>query len=120
MKLIAQYDEKKELKLVSEDEARARKAEKDEMKAIVLAAYDRYPKKKGKRKGIDRLFIGKYKLKDLEEALKFAVCVDNYAAECNDTGRDYQYINHFDTFVTKWEDYLNYTPVVKKPEITVW
>jgi len=83
--------------------------EKNTIKAAVERSYEKYPRKVGKRLGLDRLLRGKYKL-TLDEAPKFDQAVENIAAKAQESGMEIKYIPHFSTFVTKWEDYLEYKP----------
>jgi len=83
--------------------------EKNTIKAAVERSYEKYPRKVGKRLGLDRLLRGKYKL-TLDEVPKFDQAVENIAAKAQESGMEIKYIPHFSTFVTKWEDYLEYKP----------
>lgn len=70
-------------------------------------AYDLYPRKIGKKKGIEYL---KRHLKSVADLEKFETAVKNYAAYCDTEKTELQYIKQFSTFCHCWEDW------VEKPE----
>lgn len=65
------------------------------------AIYAMYPRKEGKKKGMERL---KAKIKKKEDYEKLLISVKNYVTLT--LGKDRQYLKHFDSFVSVWEDYL--------------
>lgn len=63
--------------------------------------YAMYPRKEGKKSGIDRL---KKIIKTQEKYDQVLLAVKNYAQISK--GKEKQYIKHFSSFVSNWEDYL--------------
>lgn len=70
--------------------------------------YENYPRKLGKKRGLERL---KKKIKTAEQFENLLKAVDNYAAHCKTL--DPQYIKHFSTFVNEWEDWVEFKPESK-------
>lgn len=67
------------------------------------ALYQNYPRKEGKKKGLEKL---QREIKTKEQYDKVLIAVQNYANECKTENRERQYIKHFSTWVSVWEDYL--------------
>jgi len=66
--------------------------------------YDRYPKKVGKKKGMQRL------AKVVTSQSKFdavLTAIENYKRYCEQEKRGKIYIKQFDTFMSTWEDWLD-------------
>lgn len=64
--------------------------------------YRAYPKKIGKKKGID---VCKRQIKTEEDFKALCQSVQKYAKYC--AGKDPQYIKHFSTFMGEWRDWLD-------------
>jgi hypothetical protein len=71
--------------------------------------YQKYPNKKGKQKGIEK--ITKQLLSNPDLLASFEKSVDGYAAMCYNNHTEQKYIKHFSTFCNK--DWLDYIPVEK-------
>lgn len=65
--------------------------------------YQRYPRKEGKKRGMDRL---RKTIQTKAEYQAFATAVDAYVRLCRDENREPRYIKHWATFVNNWTDYL--------------
>jgi hypothetical protein len=65
------------------------------------AVYNLYPRKEGKKKGLERL---KARIKKKEDYEKLTISVKNYVT-LND-GIEKNFLKHFDSFVSVWEDYV--------------
>ena len=74
------------------------KIEKFDIESI----YALYPKKEGKKKGMDRL---KREIKTYEKFTQLETAVKNYNFKCQDT--DIQFIKQFSSFASCWEDYFS-------------
>lgn len=64
--------------------------------------YAAYPKKMGKKKGLDAL---RRKIKSKKQFDGFLQAVNNYRRYCEANQVEAQYIKHFSTFVNCWEDW---------------
>lgn len=64
--------------------------------------YDAYPKKEGKKIGINRL---RTIIKSEETYSKVLLAINNYSNLCK--GKEFKYIKQFSSFVSVWEDYLD-------------
>jgi len=73
--------------------------------------YDLYPRKLGKKKGVDRAKT-QIKTQGQYEALRAAI--KNYARYC--VRKELQYIQHFSTFMNVWTDWVNPDPSLFKPQ----
>ena len=70
----------------------------------ILKIYETYPRKEGKRKGVDKL---KSQLQTPEDLESFKKAVLNYSSHCLNRNIELQYIKQFSTFVSCWEDWIN-------------
>jgi hypothetical protein len=66
--------------------------------------YFEYPRKSGKKKGID-LCLKKIKTQD--DFNNLMLSVKNYAIVCDFNETEEKYIKHFSTFMNCWEDYVS-------------
>lgn len=71
-------------------------------------AYNLYPLKKGKSKGLDKL---KRDIKTQSDLDLFIKSVENYKLDLELNKTQSKYFKHFSTFVNEWRDWLNYTPI---------
>lgn len=85
---------------------------KQSFEGEILEAYKNYPLKKGKTIGVKRLVS---QIKTPERLSELQIAIRNYAAECK--GKEPQYIKHFSTFASCWEDYI--TVEKKKSDFVV-
>lgn len=67
----------------------------------IIEAYKNYPIKKGKTVGVKKLTK---QIKTPEDFELLQIAIRNYALECKD--KEPQYIKHFSTFASCWQDYL--------------
>jgi ribosomal protein S15P/S13E len=67
------------------------------------AAYKNYPRKMGKKKGMQKL---QRQIKTPEQYANLCKAINNYALHCEKSQTDQQYIKHFSTFVGEWEDWI--------------
>jgi DNA-binding Lrp family transcriptional regulator len=67
----------------------------------ILEAYKNYPLKKGKTIGVKKLAK---QIKSEEDLSQLILAIKNYATECK--GKEPQYIKHFSTFASCWQDYV--------------
>lgn len=65
--------------------------------------YARYPRKEGKRQGMDKL---RRMIRTQAEYESFATAVDNYIQLCHDERRDRKYVKLWSTFVNNYTDYI--------------
>ena len=87
---------------ISSEVAEERLTAKKVLRGKIEAIYDLYPRKMGKMKGIERLLRGKHSITlDQVDSLRNAVI------KLVNQKREAQFIPHFSSFVTNWEDYLN-------------
>lgn len=70
-------------------------------KTQIEEAYKKYPLKKGKTVGVKKLVRQIQSETDLDQLI---LAIQNYAAEVKSTDR--QYIKHFSTFASCWQDYV--------------
>lgn len=70
---------------------------------IEALVYEPYPRKLGKKSGIDYLLRT---LKNKEDLELCASAAREYAARCIQHGTEEQFIKHFSTWVKKWRDDL--------------
>ena len=73
-----------------------------EIMQCIEKAYQMYPKKVGKKKGMLKL---KSKIKTLEEAKELIKAVESYCAHLSKERVEKQYIKHFSTFSNEYEDW---------------
>jgi len=66
------------------------------------ALYQKYPRKIGKKKGIE--FLNRY-VKNTEQYENISKAIENYAAHCKIQKTESQFIKHFSTFLNCWEDW---------------
>jgi hypothetical protein len=85
---------------------------KHSFESEILEAYKNYPLKKGKTIGVKKL---SKQIKTPEQLSELQIAIRNYTAECK--GKDQQYIKHFSTFASCWEDYV--TVEKKKSDFVV-
>lgn len=78
----------------------------------ILEAYKNYPLKKGKTIGVKKLVKA---IKTPEQLSELQIAIRNYATECK--GKEPQYIKHFSTFASCWQDYV--TVEKKKSDFVV-
>lgn len=90
---VKSYSKKLELRVLS------KKLEKNEFEKI----YEKYPRKVGKQKGIERC---QAQIKSPEELALLSAAVDRYRDHCAKEGKEPQYVQHFSTFMTCWRDWL--------------
>jgi len=64
--------------------------------------YKAYPRKIGKKKGIEKL---KATVKDEKDFQLVLTAVNNYAAYCKKEKTEGRYIMHFSTFINQWQDW---------------
>lgn len=76
------------------------KTNKVSFEEAIKEAYKNYPLKKGKTIGVKKLVK---QIKTPEQLELLQIAIRNYAIECK--GKDQQYIKHFSTFASCWEDY---------------
>lgn len=77
------------------------KASKHSFESQIAEAYKNYPLKKGKTVGVKKL---SKQIKSEEDLSQLILAIKNYAAECK--GKEPQYIKHFSTFASCWQDYI--------------
>jgi hypothetical protein len=70
-----------------------------------VAAYQRYPRKEGRKKGLER---AAKQITTREQYDRFVRAIEHYAAHV--AGRETDKIKHFDTFVGCYEDYVEGPP----------
>ena len=68
------------------------------------SAYQKYPKKAGKSKGIAKVQKEITTQKQFED---FTRAIENYSALCKSEGREPKYIKQFSTFAGEWEDFVD-------------
>jgi len=68
------------------------------------SAYELYPLKKGKSKGIAKL---QKDITSLEQYKKLTRAIENYAAMCKAENKEPRFIKHFSTFAGEWEDFAD-------------
>jgi hypothetical protein len=66
--------------------------------------YERYPRKIGKKTGIDRL---KRKIRTADKYASLELAVENYRLYHERKQSERCYILHFSTFVNQWENYID-------------
>jgi hypothetical protein len=66
------------------------------------ACYARYPRKEGKKKGLERL---RKSITTPERFELLKVAIENYRAKCESERIEARFIKHFDSFAMVWEDY---------------
>lgn len=66
--------------------------------------YEKYPRKLGKQKGIDKC---KAQIKCEQDYLELSTAIDRYLNYLRAQGTEAKYIKHFDTFMTTWRDWLD-------------
>lgn len=119
--LAFEADVQQEL-FITDKEAESKLAAKKEIQKRLTSEldtiYKSYPRKVGKRVGIERLLKGKYAIQLVDIAdFEHAVMVMNGKARVD---KELKYIPHFSTFVTKWEDYKDMKIPTLKSEEKVW
>jgi len=65
------------------------------------ALYNKYPRKLGKKKGLE---ICRKKIKSKEQYENLSKAIDNYSKI--NYAQNEKYIKHFSTFMNSWEDYI--------------
>ena len=68
------------------------------------ALYQKYPKKLGKKRGLD-ICSRQIKIRDDYELLKTAI--ENYKKHCEANETEFRFIKQFDTFMGSWRDWLD-------------
>lgn len=68
------------------------------------ALYQKYPKKLGKKRGLD-ICSRQIKNRDDYELLKIAI--ENYKKHCEANETEFRFIKQFDTFMGSWRDWLD-------------
>lgn len=76
----------------------------------LLKAYDAYPRKIGKSKGLAKAVRD---IRDEDEIGAFGEAVSNYALYVKAQGLEQKFIKHFSTFVGEWRDWLD-APVIQE------
>lgn len=93
------YKDKDKDKEQDKDKDKEQKISKSEIEKL----YEIYPRKIGKKKGLEKIkSILKSKPKSYEPIKK---AIQNYSSYCALNKIEVQYIKHFSTFVTSWEDW---------------
>jgi hypothetical protein len=69
--------------------------------------YEKFPRKEGKSRGLEKL--RKVKESDLPLVEK---AVENYAEHCSLNRTEPQYLKHFSTWATEWRDWVDFKPKV--------
>lgn len=88
--------------LVTTPRPRSEKISNAHLRARLLAAYQAYPRKRGKKDGLAYLTRKSW---TEEELASFELAVRNYAAHC--AGEEQRFIKHFSTWVRReWEDWV--------------
>lgn len=67
------------------------------------AVYAKYPRKQGKKRGIEKL---KRSIKKPEQFSKLMQAVENYASYCKREQREQKFIKQFSTWAGEWEDWI--------------
>lgn len=75
-----------------------------EVAAILEAAYQCYPRKNGKTRGLKKL---KEEIKSSRDAKSFQDAVTKYRQNCKQEKTPAAYVKHFSTFVSEWRDWLD-------------
>lgn len=68
------------------------------------AAYKLYPRKEGKSQGFKILLRS---VKTNDDYVKLVRAIQNYSRLCENEGREKQYMRHWSTFCSHWQDYVN-------------
>lgn len=71
------------------------------------SAYNLYPCKKGKTKGLEKL---KREIDSIEELELFKTSIKNYCLDFKQNKIDIKYYKHFSTFVGEWRDWIDFKP----------
>lgn len=87
-----------------------KKLEENEKLILVSYIYSEYPKKVGKKSGINKLCRMLKKCKDFKLVLK---ALENYKNVIIKEKRSPKYVMQFSTFANKWEDFLETTYLVE-------
>lgn len=74
------------------------------VKETLETIYTLYPRREGKKQGMQRLLK---EIKTEEQLKQFHDAVVNYAELCRQEQRERQYIKHWSTFANCWEDYVD-------------
>lgn len=74
-----------------------------------------YPKKEGKTKGM--IEVAK-KVKTQEQFENFTMAILNYEMKCRHEQTEYRYIKQFSSFVSVWEDYVDYATPINQAKLT--
>lgn len=72
--------------------------------------YQQYPRKEGKKRGIEKL---KKTVKNKKEYLLLLEAVQNYAMKCQAENIPREYIKHFSTWAGEWQDFIEKPESVK-------
>lgn len=89
-----------------EEKATTIKSPKESLDFEII--YKHFPKKEGKKKGLEKL---KASIKTQEKYEQFCQAAQNYIRKCDIEQTQLTYIKMFSSFVNCWEDYLDYEPV---------
>jgi hypothetical protein len=79
-------------------------------KSDLAAAYDSYPLKEGKQKGLDKLVKQVKTRTDLQRLQR---AIGNYAAQRKADGK---YLLHFSTFAGEWQDWIDWQVTTPPPQ----
>lgn len=69
------------------------------------SAYNLYPNKKGKTRGMYRI---KQAVKTQEDLLLFIKAIENYSFDLKKNRTEQRFIKYFDSFVSCWRDWVDY------------
>jgi hypothetical protein len=94
----------------NEDETETRRDD-NETAFDFESAYNRFPRKEGKSKGIKKL---QTEIKTQEDFDRLVTAIENYAASRR--GQDQTFTKHFSTFVSEWRDWIDYKPSDAPPQ----
>ena len=77
------------------------------------SVYQRYPRKEGKTRGLEKL---RREIKTPDDFEALGKAVDNYAALVRRDGTEPRFVKHFSTFAGCWRDYLTLPAPRRRPE----
>lgn len=98
-------EEEEEDKDKEEDKEKEEEEEKPlKLKFDFEALYQKYPRKLGKQKGIEKC---KAQIKTPEEFEALSKAIDQYVFHLRSKGTEEKFIKHFDSFMTIWRDWLD-------------
>lgn len=82
--------------------------EKENFELKILNLYEtKYPLKKGKKKGVEKL---SKEIKSELDFMNLEKSVNNYAEEIRLNDTEPRYIKHFSTFASDWSDWIDFVP----------